>query len=136
MLADGQRLSKVERLITAITPKFVTHFGRNDTLDGDNIFLHVQVRCPDPPQVQMPACCIFHACKYCMVIMPSQHAASICISCGLEHLCCQACLDIMKSDQRQVLPVEKSTTLTFVSSLVGIGHALVYINMILSFFLP
>lgn len=60
MLADGQRLSKLQRLITAVTPKwikFARHFVQNDTLDGDNIFLHVQVCCPKPPQ--MPACRVF-----------------------------------------------------------------------------
>ena len=51
MLADGQRLSKLQRLITGTTPKwtkFARHIIQNNTLDVDNIFLHVQVCCPEP----------------------------------------------------------------------------------------
>lgn len=46
MLAEGRQLSKSERFFAALNPKwmkFANHFVRNDTLDGDNFFLHIQV---------------------------------------------------------------------------------------------
>ena len=46
MLAERQNLSRLQftvALLTAKWMKFTTHFVQNDTMDGDNIFLHIQV---------------------------------------------------------------------------------------------
>ena len=46
MLADRNTFARDKQLIAAMTPSWMTwaiHLGRNDTLDGDNFFLHIQV---------------------------------------------------------------------------------------------
>ena len=46
MLAERQNLSRLQYTVAMFTAKwmkFITHFVQNDTMDGDNIFLHIQV---------------------------------------------------------------------------------------------
>ena len=46
MLAERKNLSNLQYIVATATAKwmkFVTHFIQNDTLDGDNFFLHIQV---------------------------------------------------------------------------------------------
>ena len=46
LLGDKAKLPKVAKLVIALTPKwlkFANHYIRNEVLDGDNVFLNVQV---------------------------------------------------------------------------------------------
>lgn len=46
MFAEKHKLPRSKQFAAALTPswmKFAIHFVRNDTLDGDNFFLHIQV---------------------------------------------------------------------------------------------
>ena len=46
MLADRQNLSRLQYTVAMFTAKwmkFTTHLVQNDTMDGDNIFLHIQI---------------------------------------------------------------------------------------------
>ena len=52
MLADKRKLSIVTKVLAALTPTWAVHLVRNATLDGDNIFLHVQVS----PHLRKPDC--------------------------------------------------------------------------------
>ena len=46
MVAERQNLSRSQYMVARLIAKwmkFMTHFIQNDTTDGDNFFLHIQV---------------------------------------------------------------------------------------------